>query len=141
VAKPLFASAGAGGVALTAWALRRSGINPRTVAERMIAFMTLIYVVFLGALIVGGFGLYLGILPGTGPVGVTLVPALVATFLVVLCLSVAFAPADFEWIADGIRLGLRMCAAGTPPRRPPGAHYRVLNAILYEVTLKSTEKA
>ena len=95
----LFASAGAGGVALTAWALRRSGMNPRTVAERMIAFMTLIYVIFLGALIIGGFGLYLGILPGAEPVGVTLVPALIATFLVVLCLSVAYVPADLERIA------------------------------------------
>jgi uncharacterized membrane protein YbhN (UPF0104 family) len=95
----LFASAGAGGVALTAWALRRSGMDPRTVAERMISFMTLIYVVFLGSLIIGGFGLYLGVLPGPQPIGVTLAPALFATFLVVLCLSVAFVPADFQRLA------------------------------------------
>ena len=37
----LFASAGAGGIALTAWALRRSGMEPRIVACRMIAFMAL----------------------------------------------------------------------------------------------------
>ena len=40
----LFAAAGAGGVALTAWALRRSGMEPRLVAWRMVAFMVLLYV-------------------------------------------------------------------------------------------------
>src|SRR5882724_8779223 len=34
----LFAAAGAGGIALTAWALRRSGMSPRLVACRMVAF-------------------------------------------------------------------------------------------------------
>ena len=58
----LFASAGAGGVALTAWALRRSGMEPRLVACRMIAFMALLYAVFMGALVIDGLGLY--ILPG-----------------------------------------------------------------------------
>ena len=33
----LFAAAGAGGAALTAWALRRSGMSPRVVAVRMVA--------------------------------------------------------------------------------------------------------
>jgi uncharacterized membrane protein YbhN (UPF0104 family) len=92
----LFAAAGAGGVALTAWALRRSGMPRRSVAQRMITFMTLIYVVFLGALILGGFGLYLGVLPGSAPVGLTLVPALVATLLVVLALAVSFVPRDLD---------------------------------------------
>ena len=39
----LFASAGAGGIALTAWALRRSGMDARIVACRMIAFLVLLY--------------------------------------------------------------------------------------------------
>ncbi len=46
VATRLFAAAGAGGVALTAWALRRSGMEPRLVACRMVAFMVLLYVVY-----------------------------------------------------------------------------------------------
>ena len=32
----LLAAAGAGGIALTAWALRRSGMGPRVVASRMV---------------------------------------------------------------------------------------------------------
>jgi len=63
----LFASAGAGGIALTAWALRRSGLEPRIVACRMIAFMAVLYAVFMGSLVIGGLGLYFGIFPGENP--------------------------------------------------------------------------
>jgi putative heme transporter len=105
----LFAAAGAGGVALTAWALRRSGMHRRAVAERMITFMTLIYIVFLGALIIGGFGLYAGLLPGAAPFEITLIPALFATVLVAMALAISFVPGDFDrlvgrWTSDG-RLG------------------------------------
>ena len=43
----LFATAGAGGVVLTAWALRRSGMSRRIVACRMIAFLSLLYAVYM----------------------------------------------------------------------------------------------
>ena len=64
----LFASAGAGGIALTAWALRRSGMEPRIVACRMIAFMAVLYAVFMGSLVIGGLGLYFGVFPGQSAV-------------------------------------------------------------------------
>ena len=54
----LFASAGAGGIALTAWALKKSGMEARNVAARMTTFMVLLYAVYMGALVVGGLGLY-----------------------------------------------------------------------------------
>ena len=92
----LFATAGAGGVALTAWALRRSGMHRRAVAQRMITFMTLIYVVFLAALILGGLGLYTGVLPGPAPFEITLIPALIAAVLVALALAVSFIPHDLD---------------------------------------------
>ena len=63
----LFASAGAGGIALTAWAVRRSGMEPRVVACRMIAFLALLYGVYMAALVVVGLGLYLGIFAGQAP--------------------------------------------------------------------------
>ncbi|MGA2469896.1 MAG: lysylphosphatidylglycerol synthase transmembrane domain-containing protein [Solirubrobacteraceae bacterium] len=72
----LFASAGAGGVALTIWALRRSGMNRGMVAARMVAFMTLLYAVFMGALVLFGIGLYSGLLPGGGSFAITIVPAI-----------------------------------------------------------------
>ncbi len=114
----LFATAGAGGVALTAWALRRSGMHRRAVAQRMITFMTLIYVVFLATLIIGGFGLYLGLLPGPAPFEITLIPALFATVLVALALAVSFVPGDLDrlvgrWTGTGPlgRLAGRLAAA------------------------------
>ena len=57
----LFAAAGAGGIALTAWALRRSGMERRLVASRMVTFMVLLYGVYMAALVVDGVGLYLGV--------------------------------------------------------------------------------
>jgi uncharacterized membrane protein YbhN (UPF0104 family) len=71
----LLASAGAGGVALTAWAMRRSGMERATVAARMTTFLVLLYSVYMGALVIGGAGLALGLLPGGGSLAITAVPA------------------------------------------------------------------
>src|SRR5439155_7840300 len=71
----LFAAAGAGGIALTAWALRRSGMERRVVACRMVAFLGLLYVVYMLALVVVGLGLRIGVFPGSSPFGFTVVPA------------------------------------------------------------------
>jgi uncharacterized protein (TIRG00374 family) len=71
----LFASAGAGGVALTAWALRRSGMEREEVGRRMVTFIVLLYSVYMAALILGGIALFTGVLPGTSPVALTLIPA------------------------------------------------------------------
>src|SRR5262249_26241296 len=57
----LFAAAGAGGVVLTVWALRRAGMGRRLVAARMVAFMSLLYGVYMGTLVVCGLGLYTGV--------------------------------------------------------------------------------
>jgi uncharacterized membrane protein YbhN (UPF0104 family) len=72
----LFASAGAGGIALTAWAMRRSGMERTDVASRMVTFLVLLYGVYMGALVVGGIGLYTGVLPGGGSFAITVVPAI-----------------------------------------------------------------
>src|SRR5205823_7743402 len=72
----LFAAAGAGGIALTAWAVRRSGLEARIVACRMIAFMALLYAVYMGTLVIDGLGLYLGVFPGPAPFAITVVPAI-----------------------------------------------------------------
>src|SRR6202041_2140577 len=77
----LFAAAGAGGVALTAWALRRSGMELRLVACRMVAFLVLLYVVYAGSLRVDGIGLGSGLFPGGGGFAITFVPAIVAALL------------------------------------------------------------
>lgn len=92
----LFAAAGAGGIALTAWALRRSGMEARIVACRMIAFMALLYGVYMATLVICGLGLYLGVFPGPAPFAITVVPAIFGAVVIILFLSVSFLPGDFE---------------------------------------------
>jgi putative heme transporter len=92
----LFAAAGAGGVALTAWALRRSGMEPRIVACRMVAFMVLLYVVFAGSLLLDGIGLGTGLFPGGGSFAITYLPAIVALLLLAVAGAVAALPDDVE---------------------------------------------
>ncbi len=96
VATRLFAAAGAGGIALTAWALRRSGMERRIVACRLVAFMTLLYAVYMLALVLCGLGLYLGILEGPAPFAITVVPAIFGAVVIVIFLSIALLPGDFE---------------------------------------------
>src|SRR5256885_16725188 len=76
-ATPLFATAGAGGVVLTAWALRRSGMSRRLVACRMIAFLTLLYAVYMLTLVIDGLRLRVGLFEGSAPVALTGIPPLV----------------------------------------------------------------
>jgi len=92
----LFAAAGAGGVALTAWALRRSGMEARVVACRMVAFLMLLYAVFMASLVICGFGLRFGVLPGNAPFGVTVVPAAFGAVVILIFLAMALLPSDFE---------------------------------------------
>src|SRR3954453_5621133 len=72
----LFASAGAGGIALTAWAMRKSGMERTDVASRMTTFLVLLYGVYMASLVIGGIGLYSGVLPGGGSFAITIVPAI-----------------------------------------------------------------
>jgi uncharacterized membrane protein YbhN (UPF0104 family) len=80
----LLASAGAGGVALTAWAMRRAGMERATVAARMTTFLVLLYSVYMGALVLGGAGLALGILPGGGSAAITVVPAVFGAVVIAI---------------------------------------------------------
>lgn len=115
----LLASAGAGGVALTVWALRRSGMDARVVACRMIAFMTLLYGVYMLTLVIGGLGLYLGLFGGSAPFAITVVPAIFGAIVIGVFLIVAMLPRDFErlvfrWTSDQNLVGRavrRMAAA------------------------------
>jgi uncharacterized protein (TIRG00374 family) len=105
----LFAAAGAGGIALTAWAVRRSGVSPRVVACRMIAFLVLLYGVFMAALVVGGVGLYLGVIPGRAPFAITIVPAIFGAVVIGLFLAVSMLPGDVDrlmsrWVVGPARL-------------------------------------
>ncbi len=120
VATRLFAAAGAGGVALTAWALRRSGMEPRVVACRMVAFMVLLYVVYAASLLIDGVGLGSGLFPGGGSFAITILPAIVAAVLFALAGAMALLPGDLErrlhrWASGSGRMAHWMARAVTAP--------------------------
>jgi uncharacterized protein (TIRG00374 family) len=96
VATRVLAAGGAGGIALTAWALRRSGMENRMIAERMVAFNVILYSIYMGALVVCGFGLYLGVFNGPGPFAITVIPACFGAVVILLVLSISLVPNNFE---------------------------------------------
>jgi putative heme transporter len=106
----LFAAAGAGGIALTAWALRRSGMGARIVACRMIAFMALLYGVYMVTLVIVGVGLYLGAIPGQAPFAITIVPAIFGFVVVVLFLGISMLPGDVTRLVAAWAAGRRRIA-------------------------------
>jgi uncharacterized membrane protein YbhN (UPF0104 family) len=82
----LLPTAGAGGAAMTLWALRRSGLETRRAAGTLLTFLVLVYAVFLGALALSGLVLALS---GIGPTVLTALPAGLALVGIVLPLAAA----------------------------------------------------
>ena len=115
----LFAAAGAGGIALTAWALRRSGMGVRTVACRLIAFTVILYAVYMITMVIDGVGLYLGVIPGGGSFAITIVPAIFGAVVIVVFLGISMLPHDMPGIVGRLtagrgrleRLGIRLAQA------------------------------
>ena len=95
---------GVGGLALGAWALRRGGLGLERIARRTVAFFFITSAINVGAVIVVGAALTVGILPGSeslllsvGPVVLAIGAVLVVT-LVVPRLSDRLVP---RWSAVG----------------------------------------
>src|SRR5690242_7087101 len=92
----LLAAAGAGGVAVTVWALRRAGMTPRVIACRIAANYSIQYSLYLLAIVVCGLGLWTGVFAGHGPVALTLLPAILSAVALVLGAAMGLVPGDFE---------------------------------------------
>jgi uncharacterized protein (TIRG00374 family) len=92
----LFSAGGAGGIVLTYWALRKAGMERRQTACRMVAFLVLLYAVYMFALVLFGVLLRTGVLSGESPVGLTIVPAAIAAAVIVIFLLIALIPDDIE---------------------------------------------
>jgi uncharacterized protein (TIRG00374 family) len=95
-ASRIFSAGGAGGIAVTYWALRKAGMERRRAACRMVAFLALLYGIYLIALV--GFGVLLrtGVLPGDAPWAGTIVPAAGAGIALVVVGAFALIPEDVE---------------------------------------------
>jgi uncharacterized protein (TIRG00374 family) len=95
-ATKLLAAAGSGGIALTVWTLRSWGLSAANVAGGLACYMILTYAVYLSAMAIAGFGLWIGVFSGSAPVGFTLIPASVATAVILVVLSMLWVDEPVE---------------------------------------------
>jgi putative heme transporter len=91
-----FSAAGAGGLIIIFWALRKAGMDARRAACRMVALLVLLYSFYALAVVAFGILLRTGVLSGSNPTGGTIVPAAIAGALALLVVSIAWIPGDFE---------------------------------------------
>jgi uncharacterized protein (TIRG00374 family) len=103
----LFSAGGAGGIVLTYWALRKAGMPRRQTACRMLAFLVLLYAVYMVALVLDGILLRTGLLNGPNPAGLTIVPAALAGAVIAIFLLIALIPQDVERRLAGFARGYR----------------------------------
>ncbi|HVD86019.1 MAG TPA: lysylphosphatidylglycerol synthase transmembrane domain-containing protein [Solirubrobacterales bacterium] len=92
----LFSAGGAGGIALTYWALRKAGMQRRDVARRMVAFVSLHYAFYPIALILFGILLRTGVMNGKGDVELTIIPAGFAGLMLIVGVLITLIPSDVE---------------------------------------------
>jgi uncharacterized membrane protein YbhN (UPF0104 family) len=109
----LLAAGGAGGIALTGWALRRSGMGRGAVLGGLTTFLVALYGVYMLALVLVGAGLRSGLLTGPAPFGLTVIPAVFGTVVIAVALAAGLLPGD---------LGRRM-------RARPSTHERLRGAL------------
>jgi uncharacterized protein (TIRG00374 family) len=115
----LFSAGGAGGLALTYWALRKAGMPSRRSACRMVAFLTMQYGVYLLGVVIFGILLRTGVLNGDEPLAGTIIPAGLAAVVIVVFLFVSLIPQDAErrmaQFAKGYRRARLARRLGTVP--------------------------
>jgi uncharacterized protein (TIRG00374 family) len=92
----LLAAGGLGGIALTGWALDRSGMRRTEVLQRLTTFYVALYGIYMLALVLVGVGLHSGVLSGPAPFGLTVIPAVFGAFVIVAALALSLLPRDLE---------------------------------------------
>lgn len=95
----LFGAAGAGGIALTFWAVRKAGMGKRESVSYIVAFYVILYAIFMVALVVDGILLRTRLIPGTSPFGVTVVPAIFGGLVILVFLLALAIPGNLERLA------------------------------------------
>jgi uncharacterized protein (TIRG00374 family) len=83
-ANSLLPAGGAGGLALGVWALHQAGMPTAHIARRTVAFFVVTSAANFFALILVGIGVFVGIVAGRSSAVLSLVPALIAAFGVLI---------------------------------------------------------
>jgi uncharacterized membrane protein YbhN (UPF0104 family) len=86
-ANAVLPTGGAGGLALGAWALHRSGMSGERIARRSVAFFFLTSLPNVLGVIIIGLGLALGVFTGESNLLLTLLPALVAAGAIAIVIA------------------------------------------------------
>lgn len=99
----LLPTAGLGGAAVTVWALRARGVRPRELGERLLAFLLLLYAVYMLALLVAGACVGSGLIHvvagrDLGILGAALAVAVTAAVLILFA-----APSPVARVLDRVR--------------------------------------
>jgi uncharacterized protein (TIRG00374 family) len=110
-ATTVVSAGGAGALAVMGWVLRKAGLQARDTVSRLMAFLVLLYAVYVGSLLIFGLGLGLEIIPGKSPPGVTLIPALLAAIAIVLVALIALLPSGVEALIQRVASGTGKRAA------------------------------
>ena len=85
----LLPAGGVGGAALTIWAFRRAGLGTRAATRMLLAFLVVLYSVFLASIAVAGGLLAFGLAPGDAPLALTAIPAIGAAVVIAGALALA----------------------------------------------------
>ena len=101
----LLPTGGVGGAALTIWAFRRAGLGARGATRTLLAFLVVLYAVFLFSIAGAGGAIALGLAPADGPLALSALPAAAATLA----------------IAAGVALAARAGSTATPRELPRAA--------------------
>jgi uncharacterized membrane protein YbhN (UPF0104 family) len=119
-ASRLFDAAGAGGMALTYWAVRRAGMPRRDTIANLVAFYVILYGMFMLALVIDGILLRTEAIPGSSAIGVTLVPAGFGGAVILIFLFMLLLPDKMEHLGeDWAKGGGRLAALGNQLVRIP----------------------
>jgi putative heme transporter len=108
----LLPTGGVGGAALTIWAFRRAGLGGRGATRTLLAFLVVLYSVFLVSIALSGGALALGLAHGDGPSVLSAAPAAAATAAIVAALALAaFAKPFHTGAAAATEAGARSVVA------------------------------
>ncbi len=102
----LLPTAGAGGAAMTVWALRRAGLSTGAATQALLAFFVVLYAAFLAAVAVFGALLTFGVTQSRGPIALSAAASGIALLGIGLCLL----------------LGCRSAGSAATPGEGPGGH-------------------
>ena len=117
----LLPTGGLGGAALTIWAFRRAGLGAREATRTLLAFLVVLYSIFLGSIAAAGAMLALGLAPGDGPLALSAVPAAAAALAIAAALALATRRESDEPVAVAAIGARRSARARAGLRNTPGA--------------------